>query len=103
MPATLVLDPAAVRRLLFIRPRFLGDVCLTLPALAAARAVCPAARVAYVVEHESAPLLEGDPRVDELLVISRGAGARETVSLIRRIRRFAPEVVFDFFCNPRTA
>jgi ADP-heptose:LPS heptosyltransferase len=97
------LDPAALRRLLFIRPRFLGDICMTLPALDAARAACPAARVAYVVEPESAPLLAGDPRVDELIVAPRRAGARETLALVRRLRRFAPEVAFDLFCNPRTA
>jgi ADP-heptose:LPS heptosyltransferase len=96
-------DPVRARRLLFIRPRFIGDVCLTLPALDAARAACPGARVAYVVEASCAPLLEGDPRIDELMVVPAGAGGRDTVRLIRRLRRFAPEVAFDFFCNPRTA
>ena len=92
-----------MRRLLVVRPRFVGDICLTLPALDAARAACPGARVAYVVEEESAPLLEGDPRVDELIVVPRGPGATATLALVRRLRRFAPEVAFDFFCNPRTA
>src|SRR5205814_3711538 len=95
--------PIEAHRLLFIRPRFLGDVCLTLPALDAARAACPGARVAYVVEAESAPLLEGDPRIDELIVTRRGAGAMETLRLGTRLRRFAPDVAFDLFCNPRTA
>ncbi len=97
------LDPASVRRLLLIRPRFLGDVCLTLPTLEAARAACPRARVAYVVESESAPLLEGDPRIDELIVVPRSPGARATVTLVGQMRRFAPDLALDFFCNPRTA
>lgn len=42
-------DPAAVRRVLLIRPRFLGDICLTLPTLDAMRAACPGARIAYLV------------------------------------------------------
>ena len=96
-------DPASVRRLLLIRPRFLGDVCLTLPTLDAARAACPGARVAYVVEHDSAPLLEGDPRVDELIVVPRQLAAAGTAALAARLRRFAPDVALDFFCNPRTA
>ena len=96
-------DPSAVRRVLLVRPRFLGDVCLTLPALDAVRAACPGARVAYLVERESAPLLEGDPRIDQLIVIGRSARAAESLGLIQRLRRFAPEVAFDFFCNPRTA
>jgi ADP-heptose:LPS heptosyltransferase len=95
--------PAPVRRVLLVRPRFLGDICLTLPALDALRAACPAARVAYVVEGGAAPLLEGDPRVDELLVVPAKPGAAATAALIARLRRFAPEVAFDFFCNPRTA
>src|SRR5439155_16568309 len=94
--------PSAARRLLFIRPRFLGDICLTLPALDAARAACPGARVAYVVEEESAPLLAGDPRVEELVVVPRAPGPAATLALVRRLRRFAPDVAFDLFCNPRT-
>lgn len=103
MPEAKPVDPADVRRMLFIRPRFLGDVCLTLPALDAARAACPRARVAYLVERDLAPLLEGDPRVDEVIAVPKRPAAGETASLIARMRRFAPDVTFDFFCNPRTA
>src|SRR6266704_3658360 len=103
MPTARPLDPTRVERLLLVRPRFLGDICLTLPALDAARRAAPRARVAYLVEREAAPLLEGDPRVDELIVADRHAGPRAAAALVRRLRRFAPEVAFDFFCNPRTA
>jgi len=95
--------PAPVRRVLLVRPRFLGDICLTLPALDAVRTACPAARVAYVVESAAAPLLAGDPRVDELIVTPPRPGPTATLALLARLRRFAPEVAFDFFCNPRTA
>jgi ADP-heptose:LPS heptosyltransferase len=97
------LDPASVGRVLLVRPRFLGDICLTLPALDAVRAACPRARIAYAVERDSAPLLEGDPRVDELIVAERDSGARASWRMLRRLRRFGAEVVLDFFCNPRTA
>ena len=96
-------DPAAVRRVLLVRPRFIGDVCLTLTTLDAVRAACPAARVAYLVERPSAPLLEGDPRIDELIVAEPGGSASSGLALVVRLRRFAPEVAIDFFCNPRTA
>jgi len=96
-------DPAPVRRVLLVRPRFLGDICLTLPALEAVRAACPQARVAYAVERAAAPLLEGDPRVDELVLVPPRPGVAATAALIARLRHFAPEVAFDFFCNPRTA
>ncbi|HET7224273.1 MAG TPA: glycosyltransferase family 9 protein, partial [Candidatus Eisenbacteria bacterium] len=92
-----------VRRVLLVRPRFIGDICLTLPALDAIRTACPQARIAYVTNAACAPLLEGDPRVDELIVAPERPGAAHTLALVRRLRRFAPEVAFDFFCNPRTA
>jgi len=88
---------------MMIRPRFLGDVCLTLPALDAIRAACPQARVAYVAEPAAAELLRGDPRVDDLIVAPHRPGAAQTLALAGRLRRFAPEVAIDFFCNPRTA
>jgi ADP-heptose:LPS heptosyltransferase len=95
--------PESVRRLLFIRPRFLGDICLTLPLLDAARAACPGARVGYVLESGLAPLLEGDPRVDEVIGVAAHPSVRETLRLFSRLRAFRPDVVIDCFCNPRTA
>jgi len=96
-------DSSAIQAVLLIRPRFLGDICLTLPALDAVRAACPGARVGYLVEAEAAPLLDGDPRVDELIVAPRRGGAGAWRAVVARLRRFAPEVALDFFCNPRTA
>lgn len=103
MPGPAEIDPDSIQRILLIRPRFLGDVCLTLPLLDALRARCPGARVAYVVESDAAPLLEGDPRVDELIVAKRKPGPFGNLETIGKIRRFRPDVVFDCFCNPRTA
>ena len=96
-------NPESVRRIVFVRPRFLGDICLTLPALDAARAACPGVRVGYVLERGLAPLLAGDPRVDTVFDVSAKPSPGETLSLVRRLRAFAPDVTFDCFCNPRTA
>jgi len=92
-----------VRRIVFVRPRFLGDVCLTLPAVDAALAACPGARAAYVTEAALAPLLEHDPRFAEVIAVPPRPSAAETWALVRRLRAFAPDVAFDFFCNPRSA
>ena len=97
------MNPESVRRLLFIRPRFLGDICLTLPLLDAARAACPGARVGYVLERGLAPLLDGDPRVDEVIAVPPRPSVGGTLALARRLRAFAPDVAIDCFCNPRTA
>jgi heptosyltransferase-2 len=88
---------------LFVRPRFLGDVCLTLPAVDAALAACPGAKAAYVTEAPLAPLLEGDPRFSEVISVPARPSLRETLWLIKKLRAFAPDVAFDFFCNPRSA
>jgi len=96
-------DAARVRRILVIRPRFLGDICLVLPALDALRAACPEARVAFAVEEQAAALLASDPRVDELIVTSRRGSPAAWLDTASRLRRFAPEVALDLFCNPRTA
>jgi heptosyltransferase-2 len=92
-----------VQRILFLRPRFLGDVCLTLPAVDAALAACPGAKAAYVTEAPLAPLLAGDPRFAEVIAVPGKPSARESLALMRRLRAFAPDVAFDFFCNPRSA
>jgi ADP-heptose:LPS heptosyltransferase len=96
-------DPSSIRRILFVRPRFLGDVCLTLPLLEAARTACPGARVGYVLERGLAPLLAGDPRVDEVLDVPGKPSAGDTLALVRRLRSFGADLLFDCFCNPRTA
>jgi len=92
-----------VRRILFVRPRFLGDLCLTLPAVDAALAACPGAKAAYVTEAPLAPFLEGDPRFSEVISVPARPSPRETLQLVRKLRAFAPDVAFDFFCNPRSA
>ncbi len=97
------MNPADVRKILFVRPRFLGDICLTLPALEAARAACPRAAIGYVLERALAPLLQGDPRVERLFTVAGKPSAGETLALVRDMRAWGPDVVIDCFCNPRTA
>jgi heptosyltransferase-2 len=94
---------STIRRILFVRPRFLGDVCLTLPAVDAALAACPGAQAAYLTEAALAPLLAADPRFTRVLAVPSKPSLAETLTLVRELRAFAPDVAFDFFCNPRTA
>jgi ADP-heptose:LPS heptosyltransferase len=103
MPAPSRVDPGRVRSILLIRPRFIGDICLTLPVVEAMRAACPGARIGYLLERECAPLLDGDPRIDTVIVSPRKPSAGEWLQVVSRVRRFAPDLVLDLFCNPRTA
>lgn len=74
-----------------------------LPVLEAVRAACPTARVAFAVEEPAAALLAGDRRIEELIVTPRRASPGTWARTARQLRRFAPDVAIDLFCNPRTA
>ncbi|MDQ7007971.1 MAG: glycosyltransferase family 9 protein [Acidobacteriota bacterium] len=74
------------RRVLVIRLGAVGDVVRTLPAVGLLRRAWPRARVAWAVETLSAPLLEGHPHIDQLVVLDR----RRLQHLLRRL---APEAV----------
>jgi len=63
--------PPVARRIAVVRLGALGDVVRTLPAVSALRAGYPDARLAWVVEPPSAPLLEAQPWVDEVIVLPR--------------------------------
>jgi len=59
------------RRVLMVRLSAIGDVVHTLPALAALRRAWPDSHLAWIVESLSAPLLEGHPMLDEVIVYPR--------------------------------
>ena len=58
-------------RILIIKPSSLGDVIHALPVLAAARHTHPDAHIAWLVNEQFAPLLEGHPLLDEVIPFHR--------------------------------
>ncbi len=91
----------SVRRILALRPRALGDVVLTTPALRSLAAGHPGARLEVATEARYAPLIAGLPAVSEVLPVERST--RAAASLIAEVRRRRYDMVVDFFGNPRTA
>ena len=98
----------APSRILLIRTSALGDVVHALPVLTALRRNLPDATLGWVVESSMAPLLEGHPDLDELLVVSLRTWRRQlhrprTWAAMRDffvgLERFAPEVVLDLMGN----
>ena len=87
--------------ILAIRPRALGDVVLTTPALRALHRGHPDAVLEVATELRYAALLEGLPAVGRVLSMGRDRDA--TAQLAGEIRRRRYAKVVDFFCNPRTA
>lgn len=59
------------REILVIKPSSLGDVVHTLPAVALVKKHWPEARLRWLVNPEWAPLLEGNPHVDEVVIFPR--------------------------------
>lgn len=90
-----------IERILAIRPRALGDVVLTTPALRALHLGYPAARLDVVTERPYGALLRGLPGIGRVWTLERSN--RDTLGLVSRIRRERYDMVVDFFGNPRTA
>ena len=94
-----VRDP---RSILIIKPSSLGDVVHTLPAIACIRRRWPKARLAWLVNPEWAPMLNGNPDVDEVIEFPRKDfnGLRGWARLLGWSRklgaRIQPDMVLDF-------
>jgi ADP-heptose:LPS heptosyltransferase len=83
----------------------IGDVVFTTPAIRAIRRRLPDCHLAYLVEPEAAPVVAGNPHLDEVIVAGRPAGLarlRTDVSLARRLRRSRYDVAIDFHGGPRS-
>ncbi|MFT4537851.1 MAG: heptosyltransferase-1 [Planctomycetota bacterium] len=95
------------KRILVIRLGAVGDLVRTLPAVLSLRETWPDAEIAWAVEQHVAPLIEGHPCIDKLIIINRDnllAEARrfrpKALSRIirfgREVREFAPDLSIDF-------
>jgi len=87
--------------LLILKPSSLGDVVHTLPAVAALRRQWPHTLFRWMVNPEWAPLLEGNPCIDEILLFPRGQfrgplGPLRALAWTRTLKTFRSELVLDF-------
>jgi ADP-heptose:LPS heptosyltransferase len=87
--------------ILAIRPRALGDVVLTTPALRALARSAPDVALEVVTDARYVPLLESAPGVRRVWPL--GGGTLETARLIAALRRRRYALAVDFFGNPRSA
>ena len=90
------------RDILVIKPSSLGDVVHALPAVALVKQRWPDARLRWLINPEWAPLLEGNPNVDETVLFPRGdfrglAGIARIPAWARAMRREQrADLVLDF-------
>lgn len=95
-------------RLLVIKPSSLGDVVHTLPAVHLLKQARPDLRISWVVNPEWAPLLEGNPDLDSVLLFPRQQfrGAAGLIRLFRWLRETRwpkAEIALDFQGLTRSA
>lgn len=93
-----------LRRILIIKPSSLGDIVHALPVLAALRRAAPRAHIAWLVNSNFAPLLQGHPLLSETILFDRaGYGemlARSSVwgefgDFVLHLRRRRFDLVID--------
>jgi lipopolysaccharide heptosyltransferase II len=86
---------SAPNKILVVRFSALGDVILVTGALDALRARFPGARIHCVVREDCAAVLEGQPYVDRLWVLPRGAGLVGLWRLGKTLRQERFDVLYD--------
>lgn len=99
-------------KILIVRTSAMGDIVHSLPVLLALRRALPDARLAWVVEEAFAPLLDGHPDLDELIIVRLRRWRKELFSatvrrelgeLRRALRDFEADVALDLMGNFKAA
>ncbi len=101
-PKFLLSDLPPQARVLLIRLRSLGDLLLTTPALRALKQWRPDLRLSLVLYKAFAPILHGNPDVEELIELERGNWTA-ALALVRRIRRQKFHACFNLHGNTFSA
>ena len=81
-------------RILIVRLSSMGDVIHTLPAVASLKHSIPHSRVTWLIRPRWAPLLEGNPYVDEIIPVERSLAASFLEARRLRARHF--DLAVDF-------
>ncbi len=92
--------PSSVRlgegaRIAIVRLGAIGDVINTMPLLNALRDALPAARITWVIEPKSLPILEGHRALDDVVVFPRHSWFRGGARFVRELRKRRFDVVLD--------
>jgi len=85
----------AAQRILLVLHGSIGDVIRALPLARLLRAGYPKAFIAWSVEPPSAPLLEGHPAIDEVILFDRRHWWTSFGAFLRQIRRRKFDLVLD--------
>jgi lipopolysaccharide heptosyltransferase II len=92
--------------ILLVRLRLIGDVVFTTPVVRALRRTYPEAHITYLVEASAAPVLRGNPHLDELMVVPKRSGVgrvRDDIAIAVGLRRRRFDLAIDLHGGPRSA
>jgi len=87
-------DWSRVNKVLLVRLRSIGDTVLSTPSLYALRRFLPNAQIDILIEDWVAPVLDGHPHVDNVVVLERG-GVISRARVARQIRSTGYDVVYN--------
>ncbi len=93
-------------KILLVRLRLIGDVIFTTPLIRALRRQYPDAHLTYVVEPAAAPIVSGNPHLNELVVIPHRRGLARIGDDVRTalaLRRQRFDIAIDLHGGPRGA
>jgi len=93
-------------RILLLRLREIGDVIFTTPAIRGLREHYPDAHLTYVVQRAAAPVVAGNPYLNDVIVAGnlRGfAGLGDDLALGARLRAARYDIAIDFHSGPRSS
>jgi len=94
-------ERSKIKKILAIKPRAIGDVLLSTPILPNLRREFPDAQIDFLVEKFAAPILKGNPFINN--IVSFDAKSQSSASIILQVRREKYDLIMDLFANPRTA
>ncbi len=97
------IDLSDIRKILLLRPRRLGDIILTTPAVRALRQSFPAASITYLVETPYRRLVDGRELVDEVVALPPRSSPAYLIRIILKLRRRGYDLLVDFHGGPRSA
>jgi ADP-heptose:LPS heptosyltransferase len=82
-------------KILIIRPRFIGDVLLTTPAVRTIKLHYPNSVIAYLTEEQPSEILKNNPYIDKIFIYNKVS--------INDIRKEKFDIVFDFWGSFKSA
>ena len=97
------IDLSAVKKILLVRLRRIGDIIMTTPSVTVLKENLPQASLTYLVEEPYRELVDGNPHLDNVVVIPKKQNTKDFHNLIHQIRREKFDVLLDFHGGPRAS